>query len=304
LRFVWQLAHKKNLHVSIDVDPQANAVYADGRRLKQMLVNLLSNAVKFTPAGGELGLKVEGDSMQPVIRFIVWDNGIGIAPEDLPRLFQPFTQLDSRLSRQYEGTGLGLSLVHRLTELHNGEVRAESDGVLGKGSRFVITLPWHINEAAPQVQAAAQPQPVAAPLLSPPELLAAKDAPMEPAVLLLVDDNETTLMALSGFLVAKGYDICTAQNGPDALRQAQARQPDIILLDIQMPGMDGLEVIRQLRAHPTLRTVPVIALTALAMPEDRERCLAAGATDYLSKPVQLNKLEQFIERLLNRTAAD
>jgi PAS domain S-box-containing protein len=302
LRFVRQLAQKKNLRVSVDIDPQANAVYADGRRLKQMLVNLLSNAVKFTPAGGEVGLKVEGDRVQPVIRFVVWDNGIGIAPEDLPRLFQPFTQLDSRLARQYEGTGLGLSLVHRLAELHNGEVTAESEGELGKGSRFVITLPWRLTDAPAWSQTANQP--VSPPWLPPPESPATQDAASESAVLLLVDDNETTLMALSGFLLAKGYDTHTAQNGAHALLQAQARQPDVILLDIQMPGMDGLEVIRQLRAHPTLGTVPIIAITALAMPDDRERCLAAGATDYLPKPVQLNQLHQHIQRLLNKTVSD
>ena len=136
-------ADKKQLAVSLVLDQAVTRLQADARRLKQILVNLLANAVKFTPEGGRVGLAVSGDDKQGVVEFTVWDTGIGIAAEDLPRLFQDFVQLDARLARNYEGTGLGLALVKRLAELHSGRVKAESDG-LGKGSRFTVSLPWDL----------------------------------------------------------------------------------------------------------------------------------------------------------------
>jgi signal transduction histidine kinase len=126
---------------------------ADQRRLKQILVNLLGNAVKFTPEGGEVGLAISGDEKQRSVEFLVWDTGIGIAAEDLPRLFRDFVQLDARLARNYEGTGLGLALVRRLAELHGGQVRAESDGP-GKGSRFTVSLPWEEAQKSPPILSA------------------------------------------------------------------------------------------------------------------------------------------------------
>ena len=140
LQLVRQMTLQKRLKVSLTLDSGVTILEADERRLKQILINLLSNAVKFTPEGGELGLEVVGDGENKVVRFTVWDTGIGIAPEDAERLFKPFTQLDSSLSRRYEGTGLGLSLVHRLAEMHGGGVSLESQ--VGVGSRFTVSLPW------------------------------------------------------------------------------------------------------------------------------------------------------------------
>lgn len=134
------MAQQKNQMVSFTIHPTAIEIEADARRLKQMLVNLLSNAIKFTPEGGQLGLDVQADANEGVVRFHVWDKGIGIAEEDFPRLFQPFTQLDGRLSRQHAGTGLGLSLVRRMAELHGGSITLTS--VVGEGSRFTLSLPW------------------------------------------------------------------------------------------------------------------------------------------------------------------
>ena len=139
-------ADKKQIAVSLTLDPSVPCLQADARRLKQILVNLLSNAVKFTPAGGQVGLVVSGDEKEHRVEFTVWDTGIGIAAEDLPRLFQNFVQLDARLARNYEGTGLGLALVRHLVELHGGQVQAESDG-LGKGSRITVNLPWEVVPA-------------------------------------------------------------------------------------------------------------------------------------------------------------
>jgi signal transduction histidine kinase len=134
-------ADKRHISLALVLDPAVLALRADPRRLKQILVSLLGNAVKFTPINGKVGLVVAGDAAQRMVEFTVWDTGIGIAAENLRRLFQNFVQLDARLARDYEGTGLGLALVWQLTELHGGQVKAESNG-LGKGSRFTVTLPW------------------------------------------------------------------------------------------------------------------------------------------------------------------
>jgi len=289
LAFIQPMARNKNIAWSFRQDYQVVTLTADSRRLKQMLVNLLSNAVKFTPEGGQVGLEVEGDPERREVRFTVWDTGIGIAPERQADLFQPFVQLDGSLARKYEGTGLGLALVHSLAELHGGRVAVASAGV-GRGARFTLALPWS-PEPTPQSPtpnpapgAAGQPLPsLARQLGRVPKILAA-------------DDNLTTLTVLSSFLEALECEVITAQNGAEALAQAQAAQPDVILLDIHMPDLDGLTVLRRLRASGS--TVPVIALTALAMPEDRERCLAAGANEYMTKPMSLSELAGVITRLL------
>jgi signal transduction histidine kinase len=144
IRLVSEAAQKKTILISADVDSIVVLITGDPRRLKQILVNLLSNAVKFTPVGGRVGLEVRGDHQGGMVTFTVWDTGIGIDEADMPRLFRPFEQLDSRLSRQYDGTGLGLSLVSRLTRLHGGGVSVTS--VLGQGSRFIVTLPWRLRD--------------------------------------------------------------------------------------------------------------------------------------------------------------
>ncbi|MBI1878896.1 MAG: PAS domain-containing sensor histidine kinase, partial [Chloroflexi bacterium] len=140
LQFIKEAAAKKKIDVSFTLDTGEATMRADTRRLKQILVNLLSNAVKFTPVGGQVGLVVTGETERQVITFCIWDTGIGIAPEDLPRLFKPFVQVDSSLSRQHEGTGLGLALVTRLVELHGGSLTVESEP--SQGSRFIVSLPW------------------------------------------------------------------------------------------------------------------------------------------------------------------
>jgi len=255
--------------------------------LKQMMVNLLSNAIKFTPEGGSLGLEVRGIEEHRELRIVIWDNGIGIQPEDVARLFQPFVQLDSSLSRQYAGTGLGLSLVQRLAELHNGHVEVESS--FGQGSRFTIVLPWLEIDLRPESKAARGTSPL--------ELKSA--SPLIGPLVLIADDNDVVLEMISDFLVSQNYRVGLARNGSEFLECLERVEADIILMDIQMPDIDGIEVIRRIRAHPLARTaaLPVIAVTALAMTGDRERCLEAGANAYLSKPLQLRELIETIERL-------
>lgn len=286
LRMINELAHKKNQHVTLEIDEAMGPVWADERRLKQVLVNLLSNAVKFTPENGKLGLEVQADKEEKRIMITVWDNGIGISESDLTRLFQPFVQLDSGLAREVTGTGLGLTLVAQMVRLHGGSVAVESES--GKGSRFTVILPW---EPALATDAMLR-------MKSTGKFRAIKpDAKDRPVVLLVEDTKEVTMMIVD-YLEMAGYQVLAASDGLNGIEQAKDKHPALILMDIQLPGMDGLEATRRLRADPDFRTVPIIALTALAMRGDRERCLAAGATDYLSKPVSLKKLVQMIEEYL------
>jgi PAS domain S-box-containing protein len=299
LQFIQQVAHKKNIQLSSRLDPQVHHVLADGRRLKQMLINLLNNAVKFTPEGGQVGLEVmrSGDDQQSThhqVLFVVWDNGIGIPQEKQSLLFRPFVQLDGSLSRKYEGTGLGLALVAAMAELHGGSISVQSAGP-GQGSRFTLALPGTTESPLHSSTDAAE----AAGFVS------LAGALGRPPVILAVDDSALTLSVLSKYLEAMGCKVIIARDGTEALlileNPLQAPQPDLVLLDIQMPGIDGLTVIRRLRAAGS--RVPIVALTALAMPGDRELCLEAGATDYLSKPVKLDKLAHVLGQLLRKEAA-
>ncbi len=277
LHLVEPQAQKKRLSVLYHPDPRVRALLVDERRLKQVLVNLLANAVKFTPEGGQVGLDLMGDPLRQEVQFVVWDTGIGIAPEDVPRLFQHFVQLDSRLAREYEGAGLGLALVKRMVELHSGTVRAESAGP-GRGSRFTVVLPWQPDLTPPP------------PVTQNPDLVpAATPAAGRPRVL-ITDDNLSHLNLLTLALDANGYAVIQATAGEAALRLAAEWRPTVMVVDVQMPGMDGLELIRRFRAQPAFATTPILALTALAMPGDEARCLAAGATAYLSKPVRIPDL--------------
>ena len=416
LRLIRQNAHKKELTVHAEFDEQVTTIYADERRVKQVLVNLLSNAVKFTPQGGEIGLRVTGDFANRRVNIMVWDTGIGISADDMTRLFRPFVQLDSRLSREYAGTGLGLSLVYRMVELHGGHVSVDSR--LGEGSEFSVSLPWQGPEAT--ITPADEADLVAADapsLLTLRRALIVEDSPTttaqliryltelgmetithtegygvvekalieqpdvilldlmlpdrsgwdvlhqlksepptqqipvlvisvleegetavsdqiasrlvkpfsrqqlqtalrqvvagqieqkwtrlmemanqdqtdeaEPPHILLVEDNEANIATIGDYLTAKSYQLTVARNGEEAMRAAQSVQPDMILMDIQLPGKDGLTVIREMRQIETLKETPIIAVTALAMPGDREACLKAGANGYLSKPVVLREL--------------
>ena len=258
--------------------------------------------MKFTPKGGQINLDVSLDSEQGQVRFVVRDNGIGISQEDISKLFQPFIQLDSKLSRQYEGSGLGLALVRRLVELHQGEVFVESEGIPGKGSCFTVVLPWENNPtstfSAPAIPAETD--------LVDQKIFGADSAYVgkEQIVLLLVEDNPANMTTMSEYLETVGYNILQARNGREAIQKANTGSPDLILMDIQMPEMDGLEAIRRLRQDPKFAYTPIFALTALAMPGDNELCLEAGATDYITKPVLLKELVRKINACLQSTGLE
>jgi len=285
--FVKQLALKKRLSLDMQVSTRLPSLLVDERRIRQVLINLLNNAVKFTPEGGRITLSARrlGETTLEGVEFLVEDTGVGIAPENLDRIFHPFTQIDGALNRQYEGTGLGLTLIKQIVSLHGGEVSVSSE--LGTGSCFRFTLPANC------LNPACDPPPETDPsaILASTPIMEQGNSPL----VLLAEDNEANIITVSGYLEAKGYRILLARNGQEAIDLAGSTQPDLILMDIQMPGIDGLTAIAQIRQLPMLARTPIIAVTALAMSGDRERCLAAGADDYIAKPMRLQQLASLIQ---------
>jgi signal transduction histidine kinase/ActR/RegA family two-component response regulator len=291
LAFIKQQALKKEIQIETKFDATIPELMLDELRLRQVLINLLSNAVKFTPQQGIVSLEV-GLQADNYIYFAIADDGIGIAPENLDDIFQPFVQVDSALNRNYEGTGLGLSLVKRIVELHGGQVEVSSTP--GLGSRFIVTLPCRLP-AAPEPESAvlAKSKPATAEPIT-----ATTVEQKSPPCILIVEDNKDNIATLASYLGSKNYRLIIAHDGHEAIALTKAENPDLILMDIQMAGMDGFEAIRQIRFLERFETLPIIALTALAMSGDRERCIATGATDYFSKPFKLKQLEQRIRQLL------
>jgi signal transduction histidine kinase len=307
LAFVKQQAHQKGISVETKLPPHLPDLAIDERRIRQVLINLLNNAVKFTPEGGRITLEVSLPPAQThlMLRIAVIDTGIGIAPENIEKLFQPFIQIDSALNRQYTGTGLGLALVRRIVELHGGQVGLTSK--VGVGSCFTIDLP--VSQTSDEEQRKVGAIPPWLPQSTGAEEqrsrgagtrigIAPPSVAQESPLILLAEDNEANISTISSYLTAKGYRLVLAKTGHEAIATAKSAQPDVILMDIQMPGMDGFEAMKQIRSNRTLADVPIVALTALAMAGDREKCLAAGANDYLSKPVKLKQLTNIIQQLL------
>lgn len=287
LRMIKEQAQKKGQQVSLTIDPEVKIIMGDERRLKQSLVNLLSNAVKFTPNDQKVGVEVKGNPRSQTVTFTVWDEGIGIAPEELKKIFKPFVQLDSGLTREFSGTGLGLVLVAQMVRLHGGSVSVESKQ--GQGSRFSITLPWVDVEGGLSAKATSQKTEAGA---TPEGQRGGK--------ILIVEDTDSIILLISEYLRYKGFHVMTARNGMEGLMLARKEKPDLILMDVMMPVMDGVEATKQIRAQEELRKIPIIALTALAMPGDKERCLQAGMNDYLSKPVVMKELERLIVKHLHK----
>jgi PAS domain S-box-containing protein len=289
LRMVRQVAQKKNQEVALEIDEQVGLIWGDERRLKQMIVNLLSNAVKFTPEGGKLGLQVHGNKQENRVFITVWDRGIGIAEGDIVRLFQPFIQLSTGLARESTGTGLGLTLVAQMARLHGGGVSVSSTP--GEGSRFTLVLPWEPALAADTMER----------LKITGKFRAVKKInEQERRTILLIEDTPEVVMLVRDYLELAGFNVATAEDGLDGVAQAKRIRPDLILMDLQMPRMDGFEATRRLRHDPEFKTTPIIALTALAMQGDRERCIAAGMDEYITKPVNLKGLVKIIEACLTQ----
>ncbi len=287
LRQIEYAARKKDLRVSSTLDSAITTIQADPQRVKQMLNHLLKNAIKFTPNGGAIGLEVRGDATTHTVHFSVWDTGIGIDAAYLSQLFQPFSQLQANLNREYEDAGLGLALVHYLAELHGGSVTVESQ--VGQGSRFTIALPWNI----PPTQPEADDTPV------PPLTTTTPSQTSRQPLILVVEDNPMNRKVLCHMLNMAGYATVVAEDGATAIEMTREHRPDLVLMDIQMPGMNGLEATRRIRADAELRDTPIIAVTALTMPGDRERSLEAGVNQYLSKPMDMQQLLKMIDDILH-----
>lgn len=289
LAFVKQIANKAGIQLNMRISPEVIEITVDELRIRQALINLLSNAVKFTPEGGQVTLEVKRDRVPQWIYVSVTDTGIGIAAEDISKLFQSFVQIDSGSSRQYSGTGLGLALIKKIVELHQGTVSVES--VVGQGSCFTLRLPERpIVDPSPN---GVTPSEIALPL---------DHTEPDPAdqrtgqyLILLVENDPANVATLSAYLTHQGYQLLVANDGEAAIALAIKHHPDIILMNVQMPKMDGLEATRQIRRIFALAQTPIIALTALAMTGDRDRCLEAGANDYLSKPINFKLLVELIQ---------
>ncbi|MFT5471405.1 MAG: CheY-like chemotaxis protein [Verrucomicrobiales bacterium] len=422
IEFVAEEARRKRINLTSTIDESIGSICADERRMKQVLVNLLHNAVKFTRPGGLVSLEVEALEHVKAVSFSISDTGIGIPQDRLDMLFKPFSQADASLAREFGGTGLGLSLVYSLINLHNGSVSVETEE--GKGSRFTVVVPWHpmtpeekptvakrdttksivsaeyakvlkkaliiedssitsdqitrylgelgieaathtvgrgavekIKEYRPGLvlldlrlpdvsgwavldQLKQDPltanipvviismyddrsqglergavdyliKPVTSDRLVESLKLAAlgameKSGPVSIADVaaaggtkhvLLVEDNEANIGPTTDYLESQGFQVTVARNGIEAVHNVKVAKPDVILMDIQMPEMDGLEATRRIREHLKMDT-PIIALTALAMPGDRERCMEAGVNEYMAKPVSYRSLSEIIDRLI------
>jgi CheY-like chemotaxis protein/anti-sigma regulatory factor (Ser/Thr protein kinase) len=303
LAFIQQQAQKKNIQLETKLPSNLPNLCIDERRIRQVLINLLNNAFKFTPEGGRITLEVtcqkqkkeeqQGKSQKSLLRIAVTDTGIGIAPENIKKLFQPFIQIDSALNRKYDGSGLGLALVKRIVELHGGTVELTSE--LGVGSCFAINLPFNIGDPAIE-------EPTEHDLSGQPQVGQSQTEELVSPLILLAEDNKVNISTFSNYLKAHGYRILLATDGQQAINLAKLHHPDLVLMDIQIPVIDGIEAIKLIRLAPNLVDIPIIALTALAMTGDRERFLEAGASDYLAKPVKLKSLDQMIQTLLNRAS--
>jgi PAS domain S-box-containing protein len=258
----------------VEVLPEAVRVEADPTRLSQVFANLLNNAAKYTEPGGRIRLRAEREDREIVVR--VSDTGVGIAADMLPKVFDLFTQAEQTIDRAQGGLGIGLTLVRRLVELHHGSVTALSAGP-GRGSEFVVRLP--ILTAPPAPTAVAAPPAV----------------DQQPGRrILVVDDNEDSAESLAMVLRLLGHEVQTVYDGPTALEAALRQQPEIILLDIGLPGLDGLEVARRLRLDYGLIDAVLIAMTGYGQDEDRRRSLEAGFNAHLVKPVDFGELRQLL----------
>jgi signal transduction histidine kinase/FixJ family two-component response regulator len=323
-QIVGDRARQKGLAFEVDVAPGLPArLVGDGHRLGQVLVNLAGNAVKFTERG-EVRLTVAPEPVAPdapdgrvAVRFEVRDTGIGMSEAQRERLFQPFTQADVSTSRRFGGTGLGLAISQQLVQLMQGRISVRSTP--GQGSVFTFAVPFGtVVEAGAAVEAltasglGAMPGPVAAvedvgvePLSAPTSSPAAWTESPDARHVLVVEDNALNqLVATEMLATLPGVAVTVAGSGAEALERVRERRYDLVLMDIQMPGMDGYEATRRLRADPAQAGLPIVAVTANATPRDRELARAAGMDDYITKPYEASALAALVSRWAGGGRAD
>jgi signal transduction histidine kinase/ActR/RegA family two-component response regulator len=295
-------AARKRLDLVVDIEDFDQVVTADRSKIKQILYNLLSNAVKFTPSKGRVCMTGERDGER--LRLTVSDTGIGIPEEDRARIFEAFTQVDGSHSRRYQGTGLGLTLVKKYVDMHSGHLEVES--VVGAGTRFTITLPLLVAGSdllpayvADDHESRALVGPSEGELTA--ELVAADhgNAP----IILVVEDDENNLRIVADLLRSDNYRVCEAVTGEDALDVVRDIRPDLILMDIGLPHMDGLEVVRILKSRNETAAIPIVALRAHEMPADERRALMAGCSGSITKPIDKKRFTRQVAEFLQAPAA-
>jgi signal transduction histidine kinase len=282
-------AGKKQLHLEMRCETEVTAA-VDPRLVRQVLVNLLSNAVKFTPDSGrvEAAARFEGNALV----VTVTDSGIGIPEDDQEKIFHEFYQVDGSYARKYQGTGLGLALVRRMMSLHNGSVTVTSR--VGSGATFQCVFP-DAKGTAPRL-----PHPGAAEALRPAAVVTAPE-PVEVArgrTVLVVEDNPVNRKLARNVLRARGYRVLEADTGEEGIELARRERPHLILMDLQLPGLDGMEATRRLKADPATREIPVVALSAHAQDADEERAREAGCAGYIAKPIRLSRFPQQVQSFL------
>ncbi len=265
---IRSLSERRDIDLSIDVVPTHLEIRADKSKFKQVLYNLLSNAIKFTPQGGKVWVSARADAEDLLVD--VGDTGVGIPLEHQTRIFDEFYQLEHASTRQVEGTGLGLSLTRRLVELHGGSISLVSDP--GRGSVFTFRLP-----------------------LTGIEILNGHRHNR----ILLVEDNASNRDLAKMVLLGSGFDVDIAVDGEEGLHKVRSKVYDLVLMDVELPGMDGLTLTRMLKADPKTAGVPVVALTANAMKGNEQEALAAGCSGYITKPIEVanfvKRISTFIE---------
>src|SRR5579871_906190 len=279
------LAVAKNVDLSVKLPDPLPAARGDADRFRQILTNLVGNALKFTESGGRVMIGAE--TRVDEVAVAVTDTGVGIPDAYHEKIFQEFVQVDQTLARRQGGTGLGLAIARRLARLMGGDIHVES--VLARGSRFSLTLP---RAAAKRAVAPARAVGGSASGDEP-------ALPALPATVLVVEDNDDNLFTLRQILARRPLEIVTASSGRQAIERCrQQPPPDLVIMDVQMPGMTGLQATGAIRGLPGGDAIPIVALTAQAMKGDRERILAAGCDAYLAKPVQPAELIAVVDRLL------
>jgi signal transduction histidine kinase/CheY-like chemotaxis protein/HPt (histidine-containing phosphotransfer) domain-containing protein len=287
-------ARQKRVELQAEVSGEiAESVYGDPMRFRQILGNLLSNAIKFTDSGHvRVTLRLSPDTREDRTEYelMVEDTGVGIPADKLEKIFDKFTQADGSITRRFGGTGLGLTITRRLVEMFGGRIWVES--IEGQGSKFIVRLPLETatkpkRNPAEQPGGATEQAPASGPKLR----------------VLLVEDNAVNQKVVLAILTKRGFDVEVAANGLESLAALQRDTFDLVLMDVQMPYMDGIEATRKIREDLGLLHLPIVAMTAHAMTGDRERCIDAGMNDYVSKPVNPSTLVHTILRHIEQNRA-
>ncbi len=288
-------ASKKRIELSISVPDHDYAIRADRSKIKQILYNLLSNSVKFTPEEGSI--RVSAAAGEDLVRFEVTDTGIGIPEEEQERVFEAFTQVDGSYSRRYQGTGLGLTLVKKFVQMHGGRLWLESR--VGSGSTFRFTIP--------------NPEPGSEANLvddrnrdegeTPGERARSASGGSAVPLILVVEDHDANRKLVTELLAREGFRVVGAASGEETLKVVESIRPDLILMDIQLPGVDGLEIVRRLRSESRTAGIPIVALTAHAMSEDRLKAQEAGCLGFIAKPIDTSEFARRVARFLAERSA-